>query len=332
MSQVYHSNAKLNKHSREIIQNSELTNIELAQKFNVNEKSIRKWRGRDFTEDKSSRPNTIHYALNSLEKKLIELVRMATWMSLDDLVDTVSTVIPNANRSNVSRILQSLGISKIPEEKRVEAKKFKEYEPGYLHIDVTYMPKLEGKKYYLFVAIDRATRVMYYKVYENKTAQNAVLFLQECKEFFPFYITHILTDNGLEFTDKYVGEEKNKVSGNHPFDKECSKDDIDHRLTAPNRPKTNGMVERANGIIKNSTIKVETYENVQELIVDLNKFLIFYLFTRRHGSLRKELGAKVRTPFDAMQSWFKIKPELFKISPDAFQAFALDKLEQRGET
>jgi len=332
MSQVYHSNAKLNKHSREIIQNSELTNIELAQKFNVNEKSIRKWRGRDFTEDKSSRPNTIHYALNSLEKKLIELVRMATWMSLDDLVDTVSTVIPNANRSNVSRILQSLGISKIPEEKRVEAKKFKEYEPGYLHIDVTYMPKLEGKKYYLFVAIDRATRVMYYKVYENKTAQNAVLFLQECKEFFPFYITHILTDNGLEFTDKYVGEEKNKVSGNHPFDKECSKDDIDHRLTAPNTPKTNGMVERANGTIKNSTIKVETYENVQELIVDLNKFLIFYLFTRRHGSLRKELGAKVRTPFDAMQSWFKIKPELFKISPDAFQAFALDKLEQRGET
>ncbi len=226
MSQVYHSNAKLNKHSREIIQNSELTNIELAQKFNVNEKSIRKWRGRDFTEDKSSRPNRIHYALNPLEKKLIELVRMATWMSLDDLVDTVSTVISNANRSNVSRILQSLGISKIPEEKRAEAKKFKEYEPGYLHIDVTYMPKLEGKKYYLFVAIDRATRVMYYKVYENKTAQNAVLFLQECKEFFPFYITHILTDNGLEFTDKYVGEEKNKVSGNHPFDKECSKDDI----------------------------------------------------------------------------------------------------------
>ena len=332
MSQVYHSNAKLNKHSRGIIQNSELTNIELAQKFNVNEKTVRRWRSRDFTEDKSSCPNTIHYALNPLEKKLIELVRMATWMSLDDLVDTVSTVIPNANRSNVSRTLQSLGISKIPEEKRAEAKKFKEYEPGYLHIDVTYMPKLEGKKYYLYVAIDRATRGMYYKVYENKTAQNAVLFLQECKEFFPFYITHILTDNGLEFTDKYVGEERGKVSGNHLFDKECTKDDIEHRLTAPSTPKTNGMVERANGTIKNSTIKVETYENVQELIVDLNKFLIFYLFTRRHGSLRKELGAKVRTPFDAMQSWFKIKPELFKISPDGFQAFALDKLEQRGET
>lgn len=53
---------------------------------------------------------------------------------------------------------------------------------------------------------------------------------------------------------------------------------------------------------------------------------------RRHGSLRKELGAQVRTPFDALRSWFKIKPELFEISPDALQAFAAGKLEQRGET
>jgi transposase InsO family protein len=326
MSQVYHSNAKLNQHSRKIIQNSELTNIELAQRFNINEKTVAKWRNRDFTEDKISRPKTIHYALNPLEKRLIELVRKTTWMSLDDLVDTVSTVIPNAKRSNVSRTLQSLGISRIPEEKRAEAKKFKEYEPGYLHIDVTYMPKFDGTKYYLFVAIDRATRAMYYKIYENKTAENAVLFLQECKEFFPFYITHILTDNGLEFTDKYA-RGQNKVSGNHQFDKECSKDDIDHRLTAPNTPKTNGMVERVNRTIKDSTIKVEQYKNIEELVSDLSRFLLFYLFTRRHGSLRRELGVKVRTPFDAIESWFKIKPELFKISPDEFRAYAIRKLE-----
>ncbi len=130
MSQVYHSNAKLNQHSRKIIQNSELTNIELAQRFNINEKTVAKWRNRDFTEDKSSRPKTIHYALNPLEKRLIELVRKTTWMSLDDLVDTVSTVIPNAKRSNVSRTLQSLGISRIPEEKRAGGPKkvLKEYE------------------------------------------------------------------------------------------------------------------------------------------------------------------------------------------------------------
>jgi hypothetical protein len=44
-----------------------------------------------------------------------------------------------------------------------QASTFKEYEPGYLHIDVTYLPKLAGKKQYLFVAIDRATRVLYFE-------------------------------------------------------------------------------------------------------------------------------------------------------------------------
>lgn len=328
MSQVYHSNARLNKHSRAIIQKSQLKNSCLAEQFSVSHKTILKWKGRDFTHDNSSRPHTIHYALTPLEKRLIGLVRSTTWMSLDDVVDTVATVIPKANRSNVSRTLQALNISRVPQEKKEEAKKFKEYEPGYLHIDVTYMPKLEGIKYYLFVAIDRATRLMYYKVYENKTADNAVAFLAECKEFFPFYVSHILTDNGLEFTDKY-SRGKGIVSGNHKFDKECTKDDIDHRLTAPNTPATNGMVERANGTIKNATIKVEAYQNIKELNASLNKFLIYYLFTRRHGSLRREL--KVRTPYEAIESWFKTKPELFKISPDEFKANTLERLEQCGE-
>jgi len=43
-----------------------------------------------------------------------------------------------------------------------QEKKFKDYEPGYLHIDVTYLPKIDGIKYYLFVAIDRVTRTLYY--------------------------------------------------------------------------------------------------------------------------------------------------------------------------
>ncbi len=63
--------------------------------------------------------------------------------------------------------------------------------------------------------------------------------------------------------------------------------------------------------------------------VYLNKFLIFYNFNRRHGSLRKEL--KVRTPFDAVQSWFQTKPEIFKILPSEFQDIAFEMV-QRGET
>jgi hypothetical protein len=55
------------------------------------------------------------------------------------------------------------------------------------------------------------------------------------------------------------------------------------------------MVERINGTIKNATIKAEEYDNIEDVKKDLNKFLIYYNFIRRHGSLRKEL--KVRTLF-----------------------------------
>jgi len=38
-------------------------------------------------------------------------------------------------------------------------KSFKDYLPGYLHVDVKYLPQMpdENKLKYLFVAIDRAT-------------------------------------------------------------------------------------------------------------------------------------------------------------------------------
>ncbi len=328
MPQVYHSNARTNQHVREIIQQSNLTNVELANNYNVNVKTIAKHKNRDFLNDKSSRSKRIHYALTPLEKELIKVVRTMTWMELDDLADTIVDIIPNANRSNVYRTLKAFDINRVPQEQKEKAKKFKEYEPGYLHIDVTYLPKFDKQKYYLFVAIDRATRLLYYKVYENKTAANAVSFLKECKEFFPFYLTHILTDNGLEFTDKWA-RGKGFVSGNHKFDVECKDDEIEHRLTAPYTPQTNAMVERVNGTIKNATIKAEEYDNIDDVKKDLNKFLIYYNFNRRHGSLRKEL--KVRTPFDAVQSWFQTKPEIFKILPDVFQHIAFEMV-QRGET
>ena len=47
--------------------------------------------------------------------------------------------------SPIYRCFVKENINKIPQEKKEKAKKFKEYEPGYLHIDVTYLPKFNGK-------------------------------------------------------------------------------------------------------------------------------------------------------------------------------------------
>ncbi|MCF6318533.1 MAG: hypothetical protein L3J83_04505 [Proteobacteria bacterium] len=76
------------------------------------------------------------------------------------------------------------------------------------------------------------------------------------------------------------------------------------------------MVERVNQTIKVGTIKSVEYDNIEHLVVGLNVFLLHYNFIRRHGSLRSELS--VKTPFDAVEKWYQIKPEIFKQIPSEF--------------
>ena len=107
---------------------------------------------------------------------------------------------------------------------------------------------------------------MYYEVYDAKTSENAEDFMNKCLAFFPFKISHVLTDNGLEFTNKLIksktGHYCQKPS---KLDVVCNENNIEHRLTKPATPKTNGMVERVNGIIKNKTIKINEYNNKDEM-------------------------------------------------------------------
>ena len=186
MKQAYHSNARTNLHIRAEINNSNLTNNEISQKYNISETTVSKWKNRDDFEDKSSKPNTICYALNSIEQQLVISVRKASWLPVDEIFEMLLEKNNQISRSSVYRTLCRNNINRVPEEQKEKAKKFKEYDPGYLHIDVTYLPKFGKIKYYLFVAIDRATRTMYFKVYDAKTSKNAESFMKECLEFFPF--------------------------------------------------------------------------------------------------------------------------------------------------
>lgn len=64
-----------------------------------------------------------------------------------------------------------LFINTKPRAERDKAKKFKEYDHGYIHVDVTYSPKINGVKHYLFVAIERDKRFLHYKIDDSKTAK-----------------------------------------------------------------------------------------------------------------------------------------------------------------
>ena len=318
MKQMYHSNATTNIRLRSEINNSDLSYTELSSKYGVSEKTIYKWKNRKHFKDKSSRPTTIHYALSELEMLIAVELRNITWWSLDEITEAVNPVEPEKIRSAVYRSFVREGVNQVPEKEKEKAKKFKEYDPGFLHIDVTYLPKINGVKYYLFVAIDRATRTLYFKVYDAKTSVNAEEFMIECIAFFPFGITHVLTDNGLEFTNRLLKNKKGEYCAKpSKLDVLCQENNIDHRCTKPFTPKTNGMVEKANDIIKKGTIKKTKYDSLQEMKVDLMNFLVHYNLYRRHGSLRREL--KVKTPFNAVEKWFELDEKIFNENPLEFK-------------
>jgi len=318
MKQEYHSNACTNVHIRSEIQNSKITNSELSSRFFISTKTVRKWRKRLFTKDKSSCPVNIKRSFNLAQETLILSIRRTTWLPLEDIKIMVNCGEQTISKSAIYRLFCRNGVNVVPKVHREKVNKFKEYEPGYLHIDITYLPSIDGMRRYLFVAIDRATRYMFFKVYDNKTAENAQDFMNHCVDEFPFVLDYVLTDNGLEFTNHLIiSKKRTACRKTSKFDEVCQKYKIKHRLTKPFTPKTNGMVERVNGTIKRATILVTKYMNMNELNDGLSSYLLHYNYYRRHGSLQRELN--VKTPFDALCKWYELKPEIFIQNPFDFR-------------
>ena len=113
---------------------------------------------------------------------------------------------------------------------------------------------------------------------------------------------------GKEFTDRLFGLRKRAATGEHEFDKLCTDLDIDHRLTPPRSPQTNGMVERFNGRIED-VLQSHHFRSGEELEATLYRYAWLY----NQQLLQSALGSK--TPLQAMKDWHKLKPELFNKQP-----------------
>ncbi len=89
--------------------------------------------------------------------------------------------------------------------------------------------KRDGKHLYQWTAIDECTRFRFIYGFEEHTPENSVKFLAMLQKAFPFKIQTIQTDNGTEFTYKYISEEERC-----PFDEALAKAEIVHKVTAKN--------------------------------------------------------------------------------------------------
>jgi transposase InsO family protein len=95
----------------------------------------------------------------------------------------------------------------------------------------------------------------------------------------------------------------------HPFHRRCLEHGIEHRLTKPNHPWTNGQVERMNRTLKEATVRRYHYESHRQLEDHLAAFLDAYNFAKRLKTLRG------LTPYEAICKAWAEQPNRFRLDP-----------------
>jgi transposase InsO family protein len=321
MGQVLHGCATTTEAVRRAIQHSQESLRSLAKRYGINPKTVAKWKKRNSVGDLPTGPKEAKSTVLSVEDEAIAVAfRRHTLLSLDDCLYALQATIPHLTRSSLHRCLQRHGISRLPDVggDKPDKRKFKSYPIGYFHIDIAEVQTAEGRLY-LFVAIDRTSKFAFTELHAKATTRIAADFLHALIRAVPYKIHTVLTDNGTHFTDPR-GEawspveiremiEREEPFRAHAFEYACAITNIDHRLTKPKHPWTNGQVERMNRTIKEATVKRFFYETHDHLRSHLADFVAAYNFAKRLKTL------KGLTPYEFIcKTWTK-EPDRFTLNP-----------------
>jgi len=176
--------------------------------------------------------------------------------------------------------------------------------PGYLLSQDTFsVGVIKGVgRIYLQAVVDTYGSYAFGKLYTSKLPETAVDVLYD--RVLPFYETqglkveHILTDNGREYCGRAMI---------HPYQIFLELYDIKHRRTKVATPRTNGFVERFNRTVLDEffreTFRKKLYVSVEELQVDLDKWLDYYNNQRPHRGYRN-MGKR---PIETIKEGAKLK-------------------------
>ena len=118
----------------------------------------------------------------------------------------------------------------------------------------------------------------------------------------------MLTDNGREYCGRAL---------QHPYELYLAISQIQHRRTQVGSPQTNGFCERFHRTLKEEFFAVAfrktEYESLDQLQVDLDRYLAFYNRERAHQGYR----TKGRTPYQAFVDGVAAMQQPEEVEPEA---------------
>lgn len=144
-------------------------------------------------------PKPAYTVLTAEQEAIAVAFRQQMQLPLDDCRYALPATIPPLSRSALHRLFQRYGISRLPAPEPAEKKKkFKDHPIGYLHVDFAEVHTGKGRVY-LFVAIDRTSKLAFAKVLPQATKMLADNFLRRVLAAIPNNVHKMLTDNSIQF-------------------------------------------------------------------------------------------------------------------------------------
>lgn len=148
-----------------------------------------------------------------------------------------------------------------------------------VQVDTKYFYVL-NKKFYLFSAIDCKSRFAFIYCYKTISSASGADFIRKVKQYFPFSIQAINTDNGSEYLLN--------------FHKEIISWGIPHYFTDPHCPKQNGRVERLH-----QTAEYEYFNYQDDLLDDIDMINQRCMeFNTKYNTRRFHRSLGYKTPFE----------------------------------
>jgi len=271
-----------------------------ADKFQVDAKTVRKWRDRFLTEgetglfDRSSRPTSSPNATSvECRRRIVELRRQRRWGAAH-----IGHEVGRSG-STVQKILIAEGLGRLDSGDRATAEPIRRHQrdrPGELvHVDVKKLAgipdgggwRIHGRRQappskrstigyrFLHSALDDRTRIVHSQIHTNEQADTAAAFRQRANAYFNTLgvtVERVLTGNGSCHRSRLWRYNLDGLG-------------ITPKFTRPYRPQTNGKVERFHRILLEEWAYIRDWNTDHERSDHYEHFVHFYNHHRAHGAL-----------------------------------------------
>lgn len=182
----------------------------------------------------------------------------------------------------VQRALERSGRNRLPTAPRRPVRRYEKTRPGeLLHLDYKYLPTLNGRAEFEYVAVDDFSREAVARIAGDRSTRAATAFLEHVLTQLPYRVEAVMTDNDLLFTMRYAYY-AHRVTR---FQQALRSAGIRHQLIRPRSPASNGKVERLIKTIDDECFRVVQPRSSRARIGALRLFVDYYNHARPHQSL-----------------------------------------------